>query len=340
MVTVEFEAVVKVERTHELVLQLLREGQGSSVSGAGLAARLNLSRTSVWKHIQKLKSLGYEIISHPKGGYTLKAFPDLLIPEEIVSRLETSWLGREYRHYGQIGSTNDEALVLAAQGAPHGTVVVAEEQTEGRGRLQRSWVSPAGRGVYFSVILSIPLPVQEAPQSTMVAALGLVKILSKGYGLRASIKWPNDVLVQGKKIAGILADMQSDQDHTRFVVVGIGINVNHNETDLAGPFRYPATSLALELGFPLQRTKLFVDLLHCLEREYDHFFKNGFGAMLSEFERASAILGKNLQIQSGKEAISGKALGFTPEGALRLVKVDGKEEIIWVGDVLRVEGYD
>jgi BirA family transcriptional regulator, biotin operon repressor / biotin---[acetyl-CoA-carboxylase] ligase len=329
----------RAERTHELVLQLLKEKKGKSASGTGLASRLNLSRTSVWKHIQRLRSLGYEIISHPKEGYTLTAIPDLLIPEEIVPHLETSWLAGIYHHYRQIGSTNDEALLLAAQGAEHGTVVVAEEQTKGRGRLHRSWVSPAGCGIYFSIILRSPLPVQEAPQSTMVAALGLVKVLSESYGLQASIKWPNDVLIEGKKVAGILADMQSDQDHTRFVVIGIGINANHTESDLAGPFRYPATSLAMELGVPVQRRKLFLNLLHRLEQEYDLFFNNGFGTMLAEFERASAILGRQLQIQSGKEALSGKALGFTPEGALRLLKGDGKEEIIWVGDVLRVEGH-
>jgi BirA family transcriptional regulator, biotin operon repressor / biotin---[acetyl-CoA-carboxylase] ligase len=328
----------RAERTHELILQLLKEKKGSSVSGTGLASRLSLSRTSVWKHIQRLRSLGYEISSHPKEGYTLTAIPDLLIPEEIVPHLETSWLARVYHHYRQIGSTNDEALLLAAQGAQHGTVVVAEEQTRGRGRLQRSWVSAAGCGICFSIILRSPLPVQEAPQSTMVAALALVKVLSESYGLRVSIKWPNDVLLGGKKVAGILADMQSDQDHTRFLVIGIGINVNQNESDLAGPFRYPATSLAMDLGAPVQRRKLLLNLLHRLEQEYDHFFQNGFGAMLPEFERASAILGRQLQIQSGKEALSGKALGFTQEGALRLLKEDGKEEIIWVGDVLRVEG--
>jgi BirA family biotin operon repressor/biotin-[acetyl-CoA-carboxylase] ligase len=173
----------------------------------------------------------------------------------------------------------------------------------------------------------------------MVAALALVKVLGKSYGLQASIKWPNDVLIDGRKVAGILADMQSDQDYTRFMVIGIGINANHQERDLAGPFRYPATSLAMELGAPVQRQDLLLNLLHRFEKEYDHFLKNGFGAILPEFERASAILGRQLQIQSGKEELSGMALGFTPEGALRLLKGDGREEKIWVGDVLRVEGH-
>ena len=331
--------MLSVDQTHVQVLQLLKEKMGSCLSGTTLASRLQLSRTSVWKHIQKLRALGYEITSHPKEGYTLTALPDLLIPEEIVPHLETSWLARDYHHYRQIGSTNDEALLLAVQGAEHGTVVVAEEQTQGRGRLQRSWLSPAGCGIYLSVILRNPLPVQEAPQAAMVAALGLVKVFRESYGLQASIKWPNDVLIEGKKVAGILADMQSDQDYTRFMVIGIGINANHAKHDLAGPFRYPATSLAMELGVPVQRRDLLLNLLQRLEREYEHFLKTGFGAMLPEFERASAILGRQLQIQSGKEELSGMALGFTPEGALRLLKGDGKEEIIWVGDVLRVEGH-
>ncbi len=328
----------KVERTHVQVLQLLKEKKGSYVSGAGLASRLQLSRTSVWKHIQSLRSLGYEITSHPKEGYALTQIPDLLIPEEIVPHLETSWLAGVYRHTLQVGSTNDEALLLAAQGAEHGTVVVAEAQTRGRGRLQRSWLSPAGCGIYLSIILRSPLPVPEAPQTAMVAALALVKVLGETYGLPASIKWPNDVLIEGKKVAGILADMQSDQDYTRFMVIGIGINANHKEIDLAGPFRYPATSLAVELGAPVRRQELLLHFLHRLEKEFDRFLRDGFGAVLPEFEKASAIIGRQLQIQSGKEELSGMALGFTPEGALRLLKGDGREEKIWVGDVLRVEG--
>jgi BirA family transcriptional regulator, biotin operon repressor / biotin---[acetyl-CoA-carboxylase] ligase len=329
----------KADGTHVRILHLLKENRGRYVSGITLASSLRLSRTSVWKHIQNLRSLGYGIISHPKEGYNLTEIPDLLIPEEIVPHLKTAWLAQSYYHYRQVGSTNDQALLLAAQGAEHGTIVVAEEQTKGRGRMQRSWFSPVGLGIYVSVILRSPLPVQEAPQSAMVAGLSLVKALREDYGLQATIKWPNDVLVEGKKLVGILADMQSDQDFTRFMVIGMGINVNHGERDLAEPFRYPATSLAIELGMPVKRQDLLLSLIHRFETEYDHYLQNGFSAVLPEFERTSAILGKQLRIQAGKEDLSGKALGFTPEGALRLLKRDGKEVIIWVGDVLRVEGH-
>jgi BirA family transcriptional regulator, biotin operon repressor / biotin---[acetyl-CoA-carboxylase] ligase len=327
------------DKTQVHVLHLLKEKQGQYVSGTDLASSLKLSRTSVWKHIQNLRSLGYGLVSHPKKGYTLTGIPDLLLAQEIVPHLKTAWLGRSYNHYRQVDSTNDQALLLAAQGAEHGTVVVAEEQTKGRGRMQRSWHSPEGLGIYVSMVLRTSLPVQAAPQSAMVAGLSLVKVLREQYGLPATIKWPNDVLVEGKKLVGILADMQSDQDFTRFIVIGIGINVNHKEGDLGEPFRYPATSLAMELGVPIKRQDLLLNLIHRFELEYGRYLEEGFAAVLPEFERVSAILGKQLRIQSGKEDFSGKALGFTPEGALRLLKGDGKEEVIWVGDVLRVEGH-
>jgi BirA family biotin operon repressor/biotin-[acetyl-CoA-carboxylase] ligase len=328
-----------MDGTQTHVLHLLKEQEGRYISGTSLASSLKVSRTSVWKHIRNLRSLGYGIITHPKRGYCLAKIPDLLIPQEIVPHLNTVWLARSYYHYRQVDSTNDQALRLAGQGAEHGTVVVAEEQTKGRGRMQRSWHSPGGLGIYVSMLLRSSLPVREAHQSTMVAGLSLVKVLREEYGLQAAIKWPNDVLVKGKKLVGILADMQSDQDFTRFIVIGIGINVNHKESDLAEPFRYPATSLAIELGAPVKRQELLLNLIDRFETEYGYYLKEGFGAALPEFERVSAILGKPLHIRTGKEDLLGRALGFTPEGALRLLKGDGKEEIIWVGDVLRVDGH-
>lgn len=328
----------KVDRTLVQILRLLKENRGSYMSGISLASRLKISRTSIWKHIRNLKALGYEITSHPKEGYKLTEIPNLLIPEEILPHLTTSWLARSYYHYPQIDSTNDEALRLAAQGAEHGTAVVAEEQTKGRGRLQRLWVSPPGSGIYLSMLLRSPLLVQQAPQPAMIVGLALVKVLQEKYGLEAAIKWPNDVLIRGKKLAGILADMQSDQDYTRFIVVGIGINVAFKEADFPEPPRYPATSLAVEVDGPVRRQEVLLALIHRFETDYEYFLENGFGAILPEYERASAILGRQLTLQSGKELISGKALGFTGEGALRLLTADGQEKVFWVGDVLRVEG--
>jgi len=324
--------------THRLILKMLKEKQGAYVSGALLAGRLGLTRTGIWKNIRTLRSMGYDIQSHPKEGYRLVSLPDLLLPDEILPELKTAWLGRSYHYFPQIGSTNDHALALAAAGAPHGSAVCAEEQTSGRGRLRREWISSPRLGIYLSILLRTPLPVQEAFQATYILALSLVKVLRGKYGLPGAIKWPNDILIGPRKVGGILTEMQSDQDFTRFLVIGIGINVNHTKEDLAGPFRYPATSLAIERGDPVARRELLITFLERLESDYDTFYSRGFSTFLADLEQFSGILGKYITIVSGKEEKRGKALRFTPEGALILGRDDGTEEAVWVGDVTRVEG--
>lgn len=324
--------------THWHLLQILKSHQGEYCSGPMLAGQLSISRTGIWKHIQKLRAAGYVIDSHPKAGYQLVAVPDLLLPEEIVPHLSTAWCGRNYIHLAEVDSTNDYALLLATQGAPHGTAVVAERQIRGRGRLRRPWLSAPHRGIYLSLLLTTPLPPRQAPQSAQVAALALVTVLRRHYGLDATIKWPNDILIQHRKTAGILAEMQSDQDLTRFLILGIGINANHAANELQGPFRYPATSLAMELQAPIHRQQLLLDFLHQFERDYQRFVDGGFAALCPELEAASAIVGKTVTIFCEKQDLSGKALGFTAQGALRLLMDNGKEEIIWVGDVTQVQG--
>ncbi len=326
------------EATHLQVLNLLRQSKGAFVSGALLAGRLGLSRTGIWKHIRNLRALGYQIAAHPKEGYKLVDVPDALIPEEVLPGLRTSWLAGTYRYFPSVGSTNDAALALAAQGAPHGTVVCAGEQTRGKGRLRREWLSPPDRGIYVSILLRTPFPVHEAPQSVYIAALALAGTLHSTYGLPAAIKWPNDVLINSKKVAGILTEMQSDQEQTRFLVIGIGINVNHSEQELGGPFRYPATSVALELGHSLRRPEFLKAFLERFEIDYEHFLDVGFEGIVEELTNFSGILGKRISVLCGKDEISGKAVGFSREGALLLLTDDGQEQSIWVGDVTHVEG--
>jgi BirA family biotin operon repressor/biotin-[acetyl-CoA-carboxylase] ligase len=321
-------------------LRLLKEKKGGFCSGPELASRLELSRTAIWKHIQSLRSRGYDISSHPKEGYKLVSAPDLLIPEEVVPNIGTSsWLGKQYYYFPQIGSTNDQALLLAGKGAPHGSVVVAEEQTAGKGRLRRPWFSPPGCGIYVTVVLKPQIPVRDAPQVLLVAGLAVVKVLSCRYDIPASVKWPNDVLIRGKKVAGMLAEMQSDQDLVRFLVVGVGINVNQKPEDMQGEFRYPATSIAIERGEPTPRQELLPAFLQQLEKEYERFIEKGFGALLPELEEASGVIGKSITILSGQDEITGTVTGLTPEGGLKILNQDGKEEVIWVGDITRVENF-
>jgi BirA family transcriptional regulator, biotin operon repressor / biotin---[acetyl-CoA-carboxylase] ligase len=323
--------------TQSEILKYLRENAGNFVSGANLADRLGVSRTGIWKHIQKLKDMGYDILSHPKEGYKLLEVPDSLSHSEIVPNLGTGWLGQSYHYLDVTTSTNDHALLLAAQGAPNGTVVVAEEQTKGRGRLRRDWLSMPNRGIYMSILLRNPLPVRVAPQSTYLAALALVKVLRSEFDLPSSIKWPNDVLIGSKKVAGILTEMQSDQDYSRFVVIGIGINVNYSLEDFGESFRYPATSISIEIGRTLKRQHLLLGFLNQFEKDYEEFLEKGLAVVIPQLETYSGILGKSITVICGDRKILGKAEGFTPEGALLLLRSDGEQETIWVGDVARVE---
>ncbi len=321
------------------LLEMLKENEGRHCPGPDLAERLGLSRTGIWKHVQALKARGYEIESHAKEGYMLVKSPDLLTPEEVAPYLKTAWLGRRYHHFAKLGSTNDQALLFAGEGAPHGTVTTAEEQTAGRGRLRRPWESPPGCGIYMSMLLEPPIAARDAPQVILVSGLALVKTLSEEFGLSAQLKWPNDVLIGGKKISGMLAEMQSDQDAVRFLVIGVGINVNHRPEDMPETFRYPATSLAIELGRTVKRRDVLAAFLERFEREYERFVKEGLTALLPELEGASGVIGKVVTLLKGEEQVSGVVTGFTAEGALLLADSQGREEIVWVGDITRVEGF-
>ncbi len=325
--------------TSAFILQRLKEASGVYVSGTALAAELSMTRTGVWKHIQMLTARGYGIEKQPRLGYRLVSCPDLLLPEEVLPGLGTAWLGRTYVHHLETGSTNEDALALAARGAPHGTIVVAESQTAGRGRLRRSWDSPRGLGLYVSLLFTRPLAAHQALQTPLIIALALSRTLRSRYALEAMIKWPNDILLRGRKVAGILAEMQLDQDEARTLVIGVGVNVNQEPDHFRGEFRVRPTSLAIELHGRIHRSELLTSFLEESERVYDRFSTQGFRAFLDEFEALSAIVGKEVTITAGSESVSGVVLGFTREGALRLAPQGGHgEQIIWVGDVSRVSG--
>ena len=189
----------------------------------------------------------------------------------------------------------------------------------------------------MSILLRNPLPVRVAPQTTYLAAVALVKVLRSKFGLPASIKWPNDVLIGRKKVAGILTEMQSDQDYSRFVVIGIGINVNYSPDEFEQSFRYPATSIAMEIGSTVKRQHVLLGFLKQFEKDYDEFLEKGLTVVISQLETYSGILGKSITVLCGDREISGKAEGFTPEGALLLLRSGGETETVWVGDVTRVE---
>jgi BirA family transcriptional regulator, biotin operon repressor / biotin---[acetyl-CoA-carboxylase] ligase len=322
-----------------LILLRLKEKQGDYLSGTDLAAELSMTRTGIWKHIQSLSAKGYVIDRLPRRGYRLVSCTDLLLPEEVLPLLHTTWLGQTYLHHMETGSTNQDAMILATQGGVHGTVVVAEHQRAGRGRLRRNWDSPKKFGIYVSMLFTRSIAANRAPQCPLVMALALTRILRSRYGLEAAVKWPNDVLVQGRKVSGVLAEMQLDQDEVRHMVVGVGINVNQDERDFAGGFRYPPTSLSIELKRKISRKEVLIAFLEEAELAFDHLAANGFSAFLDEFEAVSAIVGQEVSVQTGTKTLVGMVRGFTQEGALRLMPKDTQAEtIIWVGDVTSIAG--
>lgn len=320
---------------HELqihILKMLKEaGDDGFVSGEEIASRLNVSRTAVWKHIKGLKDAGYEIVSHSRSGYQLKSAPDLLLPEEIKPLLDTKIIGKEIVYYDEIASSNETAKKLAREGAPDGTVVIAEAQGAGKGRLSRGWFSPHHKGIWFSVILRPTFLPQEAPKCTLMAAVAIVRAARK-FGLDVGIKWPNDVLYDGKKLVGILTEMSAEMERINYVVIGTGINVNMNIEDFPDDVKDIATSMSLINGAPLSRTELFAEVLSAMDDLYADVEKNGFGGVFDEWRKYTVTLGQEVNVIGVKETYSGVAVDIDDDGALLIDTADGRRRFL-AGDV-------
>lgn len=313
------------------VLALLRDAGDGYISGEEIARNLSVSRTAVWKHIRALKAAGYEIESHARKGYSLIEAPDLLLPQEIQPKLQTKIVGKNIIHFEDIPSTNNEAKQLAMEGAPDGTVVVAEAQSTGKGRLSRGWHSPARKGIWFSVVLRPPFLPQEAPKCTLMAAVAVVRAM-KDMGFPVGIKWPNDVLCEGKKLVGILTEMNAEMERINFVVIGTGINVNIWPDDFPEEIREIATSLSIIARRNINRTELFIRILEALDELYLSVEENGFGEALDEWRRYSVTLGQQVNVIGVKETFSGTAADIDDDGALLIDTPQGRRKVL-AGDV-------
>lgn len=320
----------KIGTKGESLLFLLRRSS-FPISGEKLAAHLGLSRAAVWKRINRLKAQGYAIEGSPRRGYRLLTVPDKLLPEEILQGLQARYLTGPVHHFETLASTNDLAKDLGARGAPEGTVVVAETQTHGRGRLGREWDSPPGVGLYVSVLLRPQLPPEELPQITLTTAVAVVRAVRRVTGLAPGIKWPNDLLLDGKKLGGILTEMESESDVIRHLVVGLGLNVNNPEfpPDLAAT----ATSLALAAGRSFSRVRLLQAWLEEFEALYDRFLRREFPDILEEWKRHTVTLGKRVTVRQGPREIRGEALDVAPDGALLLRQDRGEIVRVTSGEI-------
>jgi BirA family biotin operon repressor/biotin-[acetyl-CoA-carboxylase] ligase len=315
------------------ILDIFRGNEGRIVSGEELSSVLRVSRTAVWKHIKSLRELGYRIEAIPSRGYRLLASPDLLIPAEISAGLNSVRIGRRLVCYRETGSTNDDAFKLAEEGAEEGTVVVAEAQRRGKGRLGRRWESPAGLNLYCSVILRPPILPARAAQLTFLSVVAAARAIEAVTSLRPSIKWPNDLLLGGKKVAGLLNEMSAETEKVNFIVLGIGININMDRDQFPDDLRHPATSLFLEAGKPVRRLDLARALLETLDTLYDSYLLNGYGPVREEWLARCNFLGRRIRVTFQDKELQGTAEGIDEEGALLVRAPDGRLERVLAGDV-------
>lgn len=315
-----------------LIKQLL-EAEGKYVSGGELASRLGVSRTAVWKQVEALRGLGYSIEAVPRRGYRLIERPDRLYPWELEAVLTTKRFGRSIEYHESIGSTNERAKALGIAGSPEGCIVVAEEQTAGRGRLGRSWVSPFAEGLFVSLLLRPPIKPWEAPKLTLLSAVAVQRAIREVCGAQTKIKWPNDLELNGKKVCGILVEMGMEMDAVSYVVVGIGINANLRVQSLPDDVRQRATSLRHELGRPIDRVALLASLLSYLEKLYDVSLSDNFNTVLELNRRLSATIGRRVRVLGAQEQWEGEAVDIDQNGALLVRRADGHVEAVHSGEV-------
>ncbi|HEY6101287.1 MAG TPA: biotin--[acetyl-CoA-carboxylase] ligase [Anaeromyxobacter sp.] len=317
--------------SEELVLSFLAEAGDEFVSGEAISDKLGLTRAAVWKHVEALRAHGYRIDAFPARGYRLAEVPDRLTPLELRPLLNTHDVGQVLHWHEEVGSTNDLARELAEEGAEHGEVVIAESQTAGRGRRGRAWASPARKNLYFSVVLRPDLPPARAPELTLVASVAICDALRQA-GVNAGIKWPNDLLASGRKIAGILTELAAEPDRVSWVVIGVGLNVNARLEDFPEELRGEATSVLVERGQPAPRALLAAACFTALEEWIDTHAEQGFGPVREAWKERSVTLGREVVVKADGREIAGTAEDLDEGGALLVRGPAGLERIL-SGDV-------
>lgn len=318
--------------TRERLLSILKAHKGTWVSGEHLSNELRVTRSAIWKHVSWLKGKDYIIESMPKRGYRLKEISSRMLPEEIRQGLENSVFGkREIIHVDEVDSTNRMAKDLAIKGTPEGTLVIAERQTRGRGRMDRDWFSPPGEGIYMTMVLRPSLPPAEAPKITLLTGVAMAESLREISGIEVKIKWPNDIVIKGKKLAGILTELSAEIDAINFVLIGIGVNVNTEE--FPGSLQEMATSLLIETGRHFSRAPLIRVFLSRSEAYYEESKRRGFDGIIRTWNDLTDTIGRRVRIETLGKVYTGEALRVDTDGALILKDESGALHRIVSGDV-------
>jgi BirA family biotin operon repressor/biotin-[acetyl-CoA-carboxylase] ligase len=314
------------------LLTLLAENATIVVSGARIAKEIGVSRSTVWRWVTRLRELGVRVKGQQRTGYFLEQVPDILTPDMLRQRLKGSLFGKRIYHFFKTDSTNRVALELGHGGEPEGAVVLAEEQTAGRGRAGRVWHSERAAGIYVTLLLRPRLAPVQAPLLTMMAGLSTHAAIQAQTGLKLELKWPNDLLINGKKVGGILTEMHAEPGQVRFVIVGIGLNVSQEK--FTGELGAIATSLRIETGKPQSRLELLVRLLREFENDYNQFLREGAASVTQKFAAISSYAeGKRVRVTNGMESFAGTTVGLGPEGLLRVKRDDGDVVTVIAGDV-------
>ncbi len=310
----------------EKILEILRDKE--YVSGVELAKRLGVTRSAIWKHIENLRKQGYVVESRRGRGYKLVSHPDQPTREEILSRIKTKIIGREYYYFSILDSTNNYAKKLAEKNILEGTIVVAEEQRQGRGRKGREWFSPPG-GLWFSIILYPGIPPDYSMIITMGFSVAIVEAIEELLRIKPRVKWPNDLLINNKKVCGILTEIDAELDEIHYLIVGVGLNVN-NELD--DSIIDTATTLRVEYGKPIPRVQLFYRIIEKLDYYYQRIIDGEYSLIREKWFKYSDILGRNIKVSMEGKTLSGRVLDVDTKGRIHLETLDGEIEVI-SGDI-------
>ncbi|GAB3066182.1 biotin--[acetyl-CoA-carboxylase] ligase [Virgibacillus ainsalahensis] len=322
-----------MESTRNKLINILANNKDSYISGQILSNQLKISRNAIWKHMRELEKDGYEIEGKPKKGYRILGFPDKLTENTLHWGLETKWLGKNIIHKETTPSTQVVGHQAAQNHAKHGTIIVADEQTKGRGRMDREWHSSKDKGIWLSIILRPAILPYLAPQLTLLTATVIADVLRSYTNTKPLIKWPNDILINHKKSAGILTEMQAEQDQINYIVIGIGLNVNHEIEDIPQDLQNKATSLKLETNTKWNVNELIQEILMTFENAYDIYIENGFSEIKSKWESYGFKIGETISIKTRKDKWEGLFMGIAEDGAMLTKTEDGETMKLYSAEI-------
>jgi BirA family biotin operon repressor/biotin-[acetyl-CoA-carboxylase] ligase len=318
---------------NEMILDYFGAHEDQFVSGEELSRQLQCSRTAVWKHIQALRKQGYVFEAIPRLGYKMLKKPSKLNPGKMTSMLKTKSLGQVLRIYDEVDSTQNIAHDLVRQGAAEGTLILAEQQTAGRGRMGRAWHSPKSKGIWMSLILKPKISLQFTPHLTLLTAVALCRALQPYVPHKVGIKWPNDLLIRERKVSGILLESSAEDVRLNYVIAGIGVSANLTEEDFPEELRDKATSLFIESGQLVDREQLICSFLEQIEALLELYIQQGFAPIRTLWEALSITLNQSIRVQTADGWIEGVAKSINEMGALMVSPHDGQTLKLYSGDI-------